>query len=116
MLIIFALTVCPICNSSSGFTTLFKVVISELCTKPSNPFSNSKKAPKDANFTTLHVTISFILYLSIKANHGFSPFKGYSKLIFFSSLLKDFIFTSISLFMLNLFSNFSFLSHNNSDI
>ena len=100
--IIFALIICPNCNSSSGFTTLFKEVISELCTNPSNPFSISKNAPKDANFETLQVTISVILYLSARANQGFSPFKGYSKLILFSSLLKSFIFTYISSFTLNL--------------
>ena len=106
MFMILALIVCPNCNSSSGFITLFNDVISELCTRPSNPVSISKNAPKDANFTTLHVTISFILYLSANENQGFSPFNGYSKLIFLSSLLKDFIFTSIYSFILNLSSSF----------
>jgi len=104
--IIFALTICPNCNSSSGFTTLLKTVISELCTKPSKPFSISTKAPNGTNFTTLQVTISFRLYFSTKVNHGFSPFNGYSKLIFLSSLLKPFIFTSISSFTLNFSSSF----------
>ena len=116
MFIIFAFTICPNLSSSSGFVTLFKEVISELCTNPSNPFSISTKAPNGANFITLHVTISFTLYLFAKANQGFSPFKGYSKAIFLSSLLNDFILTSISSFILNLSSSFWFLSHNNSDI
>ena len=76
--IIFALTICPIFSSSSGLTTLLKLVISELWTKASNPSSISKKAPNGAYFTTLQVTISFILYFSLKLIHGFSPFNGYS--------------------------------------
>ena len=116
MLIIFALTFCPIFNSSSGFTTLFNVVISELWTKPSNPFSISTNAPNAANLTTSQVTTSLTLYLFAKPNQGFSPFPGYSKAIFLSSLSNDFTFTSIVSFTLNLFSKFSVLSHTSSDL
>ena len=36
----------------------------------------SGNAPKAANFTTLQVTTSLILYLFARENQGFSPFNG----------------------------------------